>query len=103
MPPTPRFSQGGSVAPLRVFAAVLVAVLALGVTAAIAAPPPSPLTNPGFETGDFTGWDGDSGGSGTWTINSGSHLPFSGFSAVHPAEGTYDAVFDQGEPAEGVL
>jgi hypothetical protein len=63
----------------------------------------SAILNCGFESGDLSAWTATSSGAGGWLVNDGSALPISGFAAPHPAEGRYDAAYDQNNPTNGVL
>src|SRR4051812_44097789 len=74
MSPLP-YPRGVAVVRFRVLIAAVIAVLAIGVGAAVAAPPPAGYTLPngGFESG-FCHWTVSSEGAGTWILNDGSDL-----------------------------
>lgn len=60
------------------------------------------ITNGGFETGSFAGWNANvqGGSNGSLYINgNGNNTPYSGFSAAtNPTGGNYYAITDQGGP-----
>src|SRR3954462_7124999 len=85
--------------PMKRLLALAFAVLTLVVVATAAGA--SPLTNPGFETGDLTGWRAGGGGPSAWFANDGS--PLEGGASPKPAAGAYDAAYDQDGPSWGVL
>jgi hypothetical protein len=81
---------------------------AMALAAAIAAPAGAAelLTNGGFETGDFTGWNVSdlADGSGSFFIDDADGFtPFSFHSTVGPASGAFYAVSDQGGPGTHAL
>jgi hypothetical protein len=64
------------------------------------------LTNPGFETGNFSGWTATSqpGGSGTFVVLAGTSGLISGSATVGPHNGSmFYAVTDQGGPGAQAL
>jgi len=81
---------------MKTLARIFVVVVFLAIAQAAWAVPL--LTNGGFETGTFAGWtvSDRAGGSGTWSVASGTVTPFSGFPTAGPAAGTFYAVSDQG-------
>jgi hypothetical protein len=79
-----------------------VAVAALALTAATAAFAASPLTNPGFETGDLSGWNVDSGGAGEWNTTT-TGQAFCGETPNAPWEGSYSALWDMEGPSGAIL
>ena len=58
------------------------------------------ITNGGFETGDFTGWNAQiaAGSNGTVEVISGTTAPTSNIPVPGPSEGTFHAVTGQGGP-----
>ncbi|MGZ4397797.1 MAG: hypothetical protein ACXVZ1_05200, partial [Gaiellaceae bacterium] len=60
------------------------------------------LANPGFESGDLSGWSTIDAGAGAWAVNDGSELPGSEYTLA-PAEGRYDAAWDMEFVSGGVL
>jgi len=54
------------------------------------------ITNGGFETGDFTGWNVVNTGNGAWNINDGTLPTF--FGTQPPISGGFDAVTTQSGP-----
>src|SRR5690242_17603033 len=82
---------------LLVCVAAVAAIVLVGATAAFAAT----LTNPGFETGNLSGWNAVSEGEGAWGVTStGSGECTSG--TLAPASGTYAALWDMGGPSIGI-
>jgi hypothetical protein len=63
------------------------------------------VPNGGFETGDFTHWNGANQiqGSGDWFVYSGTESPLSGFTIAAPPQGNFAATTDQQEPGSHVL
>jgi hypothetical protein len=63
------------------------------------------IVNGGFETGDLTGWTevDQSGGSGSWSVSSGTSSPQSGFATPGPASGSFYALTDQTGPGSHAL
>jgi len=62
-------------------------------------------SNPGFETGDFSGWTvvNEAHGSGNWFVYSGTLSPLSGFTIPAPPNGAFAATTDQGGPGSHIL
>ena len=81
--------------------AILATVVAISLVAVSAAFAASPLENPGFETGDLSSWNADSGGSGSWgTTTTGA----AGVGTTNaPWEGSFSALWDMSGPSGGVL
>ncbi len=63
------------------------------------------VTNGGFETGDFTGWQvqDESGSAGTWFVYSGTTAPLTGAPIPAPPEGNYAAISDEEDPTSTIL
>lgn len=61
------------------------------------------ITNGGFETGDFTGWNVINSGSGGWGINDGTFIPLGPGNALPPISGNFDAVSFQSGPGLRIL
>lgn len=69
------------------------------------------VTNGGFETNGgagtstFTGWTvvDQTGGSGSWFVQTGTGSPLNGFTTPAPTEGAFAAMTDQGGPGSHVL
>ena len=62
------------------------------------------LVNGGFETGDFTGWQVDDIGSGSFFIDDNDgYTPLIGYETVGPASGDYYAVSDMLGPGANAL
>ncbi|HEX4135864.1 MAG TPA: PEP-CTERM sorting domain-containing protein [Bryobacteraceae bacterium] len=63
------------------------------------------LTNGGFETGDFTGWNAQAapGSGGAWAVSSTTLAPISGELTAGPASGSFYAVTGQAGPGAYAL
>jgi hypothetical protein len=63
------------------------------------------IVNGGFETGNLSGWTelDQTGGSGSWFVNSSTTSPLSGFLTPGPASGSLYALTDQTGPGSHVL
>jgi hypothetical protein len=61
------------------------------------------ITNPGFESGNLTGWTTTNRGSGALYAASGTASPVSDFPTAGPHSGTYYALTDQTDPAANAL
>ena len=63
------------------------------------------VPNGGFETGDFTHWNGANqiSGSGDWFVYEGTESPLSGFRIAAPPQGNFAATTDQENPGSHIL
>ena len=63
------------------------------------------VPNGGFETGDFTHWNGANQiqGSGDWFVYEGTESPLSGFRIAAPPQGNFAATTDQENPGSHIL
>jgi hypothetical protein len=63
------------------------------------------VPNGGFESGDFTNWNGANqiNGSGDWFVYEGTTSPLNNFDIAAPPQGTFAATTDQGGPGTHVL
>jgi hypothetical protein len=63
------------------------------------------IPNGGFESGDFTNWNGANQiqGEGDWFVYEGTTSPLSGITIAAPPQGTFAATTDQGGPGTHVL
>jgi hypothetical protein len=79
--------------------------MVLGLASTLSAGQIQLLTNGGFETGDFTGWNTgtEAGSNGSLSVQSGTTGPNSGLSNVGPASGSFFALTDQGGPGAYAL
>ena len=87
----------------RLLAFFCTVVLVLGTVVSVQAL--NLITNPGFETGDFTGWNvsNQTGGYGSFFVTNANTAPLSGHTTVGPADGLFYAVSDQSGPGAYVL
>jgi len=82
----------------------ILAIAALMVSGtALSAPPEELLENGGFETGDLTGWEVSTSGSGGAEVNNGSFDPPGTASAIEAISGAYDALSYQDGPSQQVF
>jgi hypothetical protein len=63
------------------------------------------VPNGGFETGDFTHWNGANqiSGSGDWFVYEGAESPLSAFRIAAPPQGNFAATTDQENPGSHIL
>jgi hypothetical protein len=63
------------------------------------------VPNGGFETGDFTHWNGANqiSGSGDWFVYEGTESPLSAFRIAAPPQGNFAATTDQENPGSHIL
>jgi hypothetical protein len=63
------------------------------------------VPNGGFETGDFTHWNGANqiSGSSDWFVYEGTESPLSGFRIAAPPQGNFAATTDQENPGSHIL
>lgn len=79
--------------------------LAMFVLVQVAAAATPIVDNGGFETGSFTGWTvfDQAGGSGSWSVYSGTVSPQSSTPIPAPAQGTFAATTDQLDSGTHIL
>jgi hypothetical protein len=80
--------------------------LAIAVAALLAAPglaSAAIVTNGGFETGDFSGWQVNSTLGGDWEVYTGTLTPVLGNPVPTPPEGTHAAITEQGNESRQIL
>ena len=87
----------------RKILAISAAVAATALVAVSAAFAASPLANPGFETGDLSGWNNDSWGAGGWAASSTGASGCDNPATLAPWEGSYSAMWDMEGPSGGLL
>lgn len=87
----------------RLLACFCTVVLVLGTVVSVHAL--NLITNPGFETGDFTGWNvsNQTGGSGSFFVTNANTAPLTQRRTVGPANGLFYAVSDQWGPGAYAL